>query len=212
MSRRLTVNHLRRACVALAIAAAAAPSWSQGSCGMLADPNSPACRSGTASPPSQRGSPAAAPAAGASGPAGHAPGRGQQVCAFFDRTTNRCLTVRPNTADYDSAVQTGIDAAMMGMQIQQDAIHRAGQMGVLGGVARGEAPAAVPAAARTAASVTGMSVGAPLGAVMVPPTAVGSEDTPLLLCARRKVEEVEKGAGRPATPAEVTSFLKGCAS
>ena len=38
--------------------------------------------------------------------------------------------MRPNTKDYDQAVQTGVEAAMMGMQVQADAIRRAQEMGL----------------------------------------------------------------------------------
>ncbi len=64
-------------------------------------------------------------------PEGQQPGRGQFVCAVLEPGTGRCLTMRPNTKDYDSAVQTGVEAAMMGMQVQADAIRRAQEMGLM---------------------------------------------------------------------------------
>lgn len=89
----------------------------QAACGVLDDPNSEACMSARAS------------AAAASG---SEKGKGQTVCAFFDEKSQRCLTVRPDTKQYDSAVRTGIETAMMGMQIMADGREEARRMGVLG--------------------------------------------------------------------------------
>lgn len=180
-------------------------------CGLLADPNNPACKGGTASPATAG---AAAPAAVGAAPADprQAPGMGQKVCAFFDTKTNRCLTVRPDTKAYDSAVQTGIEAAMMGMQIQQDALHRAGQMGVLSGFGLGgRAPvgAALPQLPGAAATPS-PGLTAPGSAPAAQASGRQSSDTPLVACTRQRISQAEKAAGRPATSEEVAAAMRSC--
>lgn len=135
------------ACMLLAFAH---PAAAQSGCGALADPNSivgkkcPAAvwQSGVPSnplPPSatppyipDRNMQPTHPRYTTPAAAGQQPGRGQFVCAVVEPSTGRCLTMRPNTKDYDDAVQTGVEAAMMGMQVQADAMRRAQEMG-LGG-------------------------------------------------------------------------------
>ncbi|WP_306393781.1 hypothetical protein [Telluria beijingensis] len=113
---------LRAIVAALLLAGGAS---ARAACGALEDPNSDACMSARAS------------AAAASR---LEKGKGQTVCAFFDEKSQRCLTVRPDTKLYDSAVRTGIETAMMGMQIMADGREEARRMGVLGGA--GAAPGA----------------------------------------------------------------------
>lgn len=145
----------------------AASAWAQTGCSALADPNSTVgqnCRTPITfnrpqqpEPPSLATPPFAPPAPGATGlprplaggrqvPEGQQPGRGQFVCAVVEPGTGRCLTMRPNTRDYDSAVQTGVEAAMMGMQVQADAIRRAQEMGLVppGMAQPGMAPVGMP--------------------------------------------------------------------
>ena len=107
----------------LALALAACAASAQAACGMLDDPNSAACMTTRA--------PAAAPAQVTGNPASER-GRGQTVCAFVDQKTQRCLTMRPNTKQYDSAVRTGVEAAMMGMQYMADGREEARRMGIAG--------------------------------------------------------------------------------
>jgi hypothetical protein len=116
----------------------------QGACSLLADPNSSVGKNCPAATPSQgvartgsSVSPLNAPTAAQGN--GAQPGRGQFVCAVFDPTTGKCRTMRPNTKDYDDAVQTGVEAAMMGMQVQADALRRAQEMGL--GVPGAQQPA-----------------------------------------------------------------------
>lgn len=217
----------------LAIAASFfAPDDSQAqACGALADPNNPACRGGTGQLPSAVPTPAGAAAQAAGARPAPEPGAGQFVCAFFDARTKRCLTVRPNTKDYDSAVQTGIEAAMMGMQIQQDAIYRAGQMGVLGGFGGGQgqprdgasAPGAVDAAVAGAdqgqasvesfpglGGVSGVAGGHPLRGQSQQSQSAASPESPAVACAKARLSQVEKAAGRPATPAEMVAVMQAC--
>ncbi|ABM96940.1 hypothetical protein [Methylibium petroleiphilum] len=184
-------------------------------CGLLADPNNPACKGGTASPATPGAAAPAAAAATATDPR-QAPGMGQKVCAFFDTKTNRCLTVRPDTKAYDSAVQTGIEAAMMGMQIQQDAIYRAGQMGVLGGFGRqaqGQAGAPLPQMPQgvtlPGATLPGVGLTVP-GAAPESAAARQTSDSPLVACARQRITQAEKASGRPATPDEVAAAMRSC--
>lgn len=106
----------------LALALAACAASAQAVCGMLDDPNSAACMAARAP----------APAAAATGNPALEKGRGQTVCAFVDQKTQRCLTMRPNTKQYDSAVRTGVEAAMMGMQIMADGREEARRMGIAG--------------------------------------------------------------------------------
>lgn len=179
--------------------------WAQG-CGLLADPNDPKCKAGTGQVPAT----GAQPGIGGN-QAGQEPGMGQQVCAFFDTRTNRCLTLRPNTKQYDSAVQTGIEAAMMGMQIQQDALYRAGQMGILGGFGR-NAPG-LPSGVGLPPGIT-LPAGLPQGEGATGQAQSGGErrqaDTALVSCTRQRIAQVERAAGRPATPDEVTAAMMVC--
>lgn len=184
-------------------------------CGMLADPNSPACKGGTAAPTALASPGTPATQAGVSSTPldkRQAPGMGQKVCAFFDTKTNRCLTVRPDTQAYDNAVQTGIEAAMMGMQIQQDAIYRAGQMGVLSGFGRGDAATAGVGLPQmpTGAVAAPPGLAMPGAAPAEQPSARQASGTSLVACTRQRITQTERAAGRPATAEEVTAAMRSC--
>lgn len=178
-------------------------------CGLLADPNSPTCKGGTAAPPVGTAATTARAASGAATAPGQTPGRGQYVCAFFDQASGRCLSIRPNTQAYDSAVDTGIAAAMMGMQIQADAIHRAGQMGVLGQFGRtdgtGSPMPAVPATAPGAPALPAASATDPS---LVPGM---RPDSPATVCVRARVEEQSRQLGRALGQQELEKILSSCA-
>lgn len=106
-----------------ALALAASAGAAQAACGVLDDPNSDACMASRVPAP-------AAPAIAI----GAAPekGRGQTACAFVDQKTQRCLTMRPNTKQYDSAIRTGVETAMMGMQYMADGREEARRIGIAG--------------------------------------------------------------------------------
>lgn len=167
-------------------------------CGILSDPNDPACKAGTSTPVTSADRAAAAAA-------GKQPGKGQKVCAFFDTATNRCLTMRPDTKDYDSAVQTGIQAAMMGMQIQHDALYEAGQAGVLAGFGL---PSGVQLPGGALPGLGASPSASPASSAAV--TNAQAQDSTMVSCTRQRIANVEKSAGRPATPDEVTQAMKSC--
>lgn len=104
-------------------------------CGMLSDPNSPDCKG-----PSIAGKPSTIkPVAKQAAPAiNAATSVTAQVsaCALTDKESDRCLIARPTAEQHDQAVQAGIDAAMSGMAIQQEAMRRAAELGII--------PAALP--------------------------------------------------------------------
>ena len=143
-------------CVAAVVLLGGGQAAAQGGCGSLYDPNSAArTNCPPASPygapvkelPKLATPPFLPPSTGHRVPS-QAPqvGRGQFVCAVLDPASGRCLTMRPNTKDYDDAVQTGVEAAMMGMQVQADALRRAQEMGLggPGAIQQGMPPIGVP--------------------------------------------------------------------
>lgn len=173
-------------------------------CGLLDDPNASHCMS----------NPGVKKAAGTSTAPSHPrrddlnsgpPGSGQTVCAFYDRRTQKCLTERPNTEAYDSAVQTGIGAAMMGMQIQQDALHRARQMGIGAGVPGQGFP--MPTAQNGMPSVPSPS----LPHASLPPTPRGdSPQEGFKECVVSRLQQIESATGRPASAEQTTAAMQGC--
>lgn len=60
-------------------------------------------------------------------------GEGKRACALMDSESGRCVIHNPTPEEYDSAVQTGIDAARAAMGIQRDALDRAAAQGVFPG-------------------------------------------------------------------------------
>lgn len=198
----------RKALLALALVTGSATAFAQKPpCGLI-DPMdvSRKCDTTNATPTKAPGIPAA-PARSAD--SGQLPGKGQQVCAFFDTRTNRCLTVRPNTRDYDAAVQAGIDAAMMGMQVQTDALHRAAEMGVVPGAGGAPGPALVPQGQIPTASAV------PPDQFVRPPSARspigGAVRSDLTSCIRSRVQAVESATGKSASPSDVTQAMQSCA-
>ena len=111
--------YTKSALLAAALAMCAASAFAE--CGKLDDPNSPRC---LAAPPRDVLAPPKSDVI--------EKGRGQTVCAFFDTKTERCLTMRPNTKQYDSAIRTGVETAMMGMQYMADGREEAHRMGIAG--------------------------------------------------------------------------------
>lgn len=165
-------------------------------CGMLSDPNSPECKNGTGPVRAGANLPSAQQAAPAARPTADAPGRGQQGCAFFDTRTNRCLTVRPNTKAYDDAVQTGVEAAMMGIQIQQDALRRAAEMGVIPGFTT--QPLQQPGSKTQAETGIGQAA-----------DSSNSGDT-FTRCLQSTLSKIETKNKRSATTGDINSAMAAC--
>lgn len=142
------------------------------------------------------------------------PGAGQMVCAFYDRTTQKCLTQRPNTQAYDSAVQTGIEAAMMGMQIQQDALHRARMMGIGGGPEPDSMPSMtqpVPGVGPSSGHNNVFSGAGPhqtQGAGIVPGNELGQAQ--FKECVSTKLQGIYTSTGRSASPQETVMAMQTC--
>lgn len=179
-------------------------------CSMLADPNSPECKNGTGPVRAGANLPSAQQAAPAARHAADAPGRGQQVCAFFDTRTNRCLTVRPNTKAYDDAVQTGVDAAMMGIQIQQDALRRAAEIGVTPG---GGLPGSV--SLPTIPKQPERALPPPTNLPAPSPRYSDAQTSPpiesrLMSCIQSRAEKESERKGRKLTSTEIQSIVDEC--
>lgn len=211
------------ACMLLAMAH---PAAAQSGCGALADPNSivgkkcPAAvwQSGVPSnplPPSatppyipDRSMQPTHPRYTTPAAAGQQPGRGQFVCAVVEPSTGRCLTMRPNTKDYDDAVQTGVEAAMMGMQVQADAMRRAQEMGLTGpaiapqGVPQMGHPQMQPQAPTAGYSGTPSLIG---GGQAAPGGTTGFADCVGAMSARLK-----SATGKNPTPAQTEQILLQC--
>lgn len=136
------------------------------------------------------------------------------VCAFYDRTTQKCLTQRPNTQAYDSAVQTGIEAAMMGMQIQQDALHRARMMGIGGGPEPDSMPSMtqpVPGVGPSSGHNNVFSGAGPhqtQGAGIVPGNELGQAQ--FKECVSTKLQGIYTSTGRSASPQETVMAMQTC--
>lgn len=217
-----TVRHGRTNCsspLRLAILLAttalllAAQARAQGACSLLADPNSTVGKNCPAATPSQRVPPTGISAAPHSAPTatqanGAQPGRGQFVCAVIDPTTGKCRTMRPNTKDYDDAVQTGVEAAMMGMQIQADAMRRAQEMG-LGGPQM--APQGVPQIGfpqmQTQVPMAGYP-GAPSMVGGAQPMSAGA--TGFADCVGTMSARLKSATGQNPTPAQTEQILLQC--
>lgn len=90
---------------------------------------------------------------------------GYYECAQYDKKRERCLVKAMSAEQRESAVQTGIEVAMSGLRIQQEAMLRAQQMGLY---PNGGAPAQTGAGnvaplpvARAAAGVSAAAQPAP---------------------------------------------------
>lgn len=202
-------------CVAAVVLFGGGQAAAQGGCGLLYDPNSatrancpPASRSGgefkeipkLATPPFAPPSTVQFPPFPNSQPP--QPGRGQFVCALVDRASGRCLTMRPNTKDYDDAVQTGVEAAMMGMQVQADAVRRAQEMGLggPGGMTQGMPPIGVPHMPMQMPRV-------PQAAGSVPG---GNGGQTFAECVVAMASQLKAATGRDPSPAQNEQFLLQC--
>jgi hypothetical protein len=182
-------------------------------CGPLDDPNLPNCMSGasakltavTTQQPviSNRDDLRSGPI-----------GIGQMVCAFYDQRTQKCLTERPNTTAYDSAVQTGVETAMMGMQIQQDALHRARMMGISGAKPTqgySQPNSQQPVLPFLPAQPNPFSVTSPAANQMTTTSPI--EDTAqkrFKECFASRLEQIQMTTGRPASPEQTTAAMRGC--
>ena len=120
-----------------------APQFAMASCGVLDDPNSHACRFGLGAPNSARAPsgvlaspsptlevelpPAVPPAARSVLPRGVVD-TDAKVCMQFDASGLRCVIYAAKKADYEQAIQSGIDAASGGIEVQQDILRRLGRI------------------------------------------------------------------------------------
>lgn len=203
--------------ITAAIAVLGASMSAAHACSMLADPNSPECRNGTGPVRVGNTLPSAPQVEPAPRTSADVPGRGQTVCAFFDTKTSRCLTVRPNTKAYDDAVQAGIDAAMMGTQIQQDAMQRAAEMGVLPGFPAASTLANKAPSRADRTLPDGRPEGDPNSRPQLPSaqntyTPTAPTDSKLMSCVRAKAEKEHARNGRKLTPDEIQAFVDECYS
>lgn len=203
-------------CVAALVLLGVGQAAAQGRCGSLYDPNStarPYCLPGSsrqggdinelpklATPPFAPPSTVQFPPFQNSQPP--QPGRGQFVCALVDRASGRCLTMRPNTKDYDDAVQTGVEAAMMGMQVQADAVRRAQEMGLggPGAMQQGMPPIGVP---QMSTQIPGMS--------QVPGARAGANGGQTFAeCVVAMASQLKAATGRDPSPAQNEQILLQC--
>jgi hypothetical protein len=112
-------------------------------CGLLADPNNPACKHGTSGPvalPAPAGAGIALPPppgiGGSRNPTHSVPSLGSlpvgvvedgvNGCVQRDPSGERCLIFASKRSAYEQAIQSGMEAARGGMEVQQDILRRLG--------------------------------------------------------------------------------------
>lgn len=200
-------------CVAAPVLLGVGQAAAQGGCGSLYDPNSkarPYCPPGSSrlggevnELPKLATPPFAPPSMGHRLPyPTPQPGRGQFVCAVVDPASGRCLTMRPNTKDYDDAVQTGVEAAMMGMQVQADALRRAQEMGLggPGAMQQGMPPIGVP---QVPTQIPGMS--------QAPGARAGANGGQTFAeCVVAMASQLKAATGRDPSPSQNEQILLQC--
>lgn len=121
------MNWFSHSITAIAAFGASACVWAQ--CGLLSDPNNPACTHGTG--PVTITAPQV-PVVPSVPPKSHvSPSQGHVSCAVHEQRSNRCLVVMPNSQAHEDAYRAGIETAMAGRRIMLNGVHMAGQMGVV---------------------------------------------------------------------------------
>jgi len=98
--------------------------WAQ--CGLLSDPNNPACTHGTGPVAITAPQVPAAPSNVQT-----VPTLGHLACAAYEQRINRCLVVTPNSQAHADAYRAGIETAMAGRRVMLNGVYMAGQMSVL---------------------------------------------------------------------------------
>jgi hypothetical protein len=134
---------------------------------------------------------------------------GRRVCTQFDTRSPpgappRCLVWATSQSDYNSAVQTGIDAAMNGMAIIRDVQARTAGMGALG---MGGMPA-LPVPAPSTAGVPAQGYGTPQ---QIPGgLAQSAQGLQFAECVKTRSAAITRQQGREPTPDETMTIIQHC--
>lgn len=131
---------------------------------------------------------------------------GYYECAMYDEKTKRC-TLRASSAEQrESAVQTGIEAAMSGMRIQQEAILRGQQMGMF----PGGPTAGVPARSSYPQGNSYPSAKPAGGAQAKAGSAVTAKADGFRECVDAKMASTAQARGRMPTPDQQMAAVSEC--